>query len=76
MQGERTGCAAHCWVYKSPASVMNTASPGAMSRISSKPSTSRATLSEAIMNSAPWSVSRRPNTTGRMPKGSRKPISP
>src|SRR5574344_1417924 len=73
MHGLSCGLRAHWRVCSSPSSVMYTASPGATSRIRLKPSASSATLSEAIMYSVPASVSRWPNTMGRMPCGSRKP---
>ena len=52
------------------------ASPGATSRTNSKPATSNATLSEAnIYSTEPFS-SRLPNTSGRIPKGSRNATMP
>ena len=56
---------------------MKIASPGAISRSSLNPATSKATLSDATMYSIlPSSSTREPRTKGRMPKGSRKATRP
>ena len=76
MQGACRVVATHTWVCRRPCESMYTTSPGATSRTSLKPSMSSATLSEASIHSAPLGVSRWPSTSGRMPFGSRTPMSP
>ncbi len=76
MHGASMGCSAHWRAWNFPVWSMKTASPGATSRSTVKPSASKATDSLATTYSVPPIASLTPMMSGRMPYGSRNATSP
>ena len=70
------GFCAHCRAWNAPVLSTKTASPGATSRSTWKPSGSIATDSDATMYSVPPICSFLPMMSGRMPYGSRNASMP